>query len=183
ARWPGRHNTIAPANYLQWQDRNQVFEQMSSLWDGRVNLTGQESPEELTVQNVTPNFFTTLGVEPLLGRTFSPDEGPDGRNRVAILSHALWQRRFGSDPSIVGKTIQLNSLPFTVIGVMPADVSVLIKVGSLVGKTAELWRPFAYTEADRQPRGRYALAIARLKPDVPLDRARAQMKAVASSLT
>src|SRR5436309_3353826 len=79
ARRPGRPNTIAPANFLQWQDRNRVFEQMSAFYDSRANLTGQASPEELTAQNVTSNFFSTLGVAPALGRSFAPDEGSEGR--------------------------------------------------------------------------------------------------------
>src|SRR5919201_3038662 len=183
ARRPGRGNTIAPANYLQWQDRNQVFEQLSAFYDYRANLTGQAQPEELTAQGVTPNFFTTLGVSPLLGRTFTPDEGPQGHDRVAILSHALWQRRFGGDPAIIGKSIQLNSRPFVVIGVMPPDVTLFIKAGSLVGKAPELWTPFAWGEEYRQPRGRYALAIARLKPDVSLPQARVHMNTIAAQLT
>jgi putative ABC transport system permease protein len=181
-RRPGRPNTISPANYLQWQERNDVFEQMASFYEWRANLTGQANPEEIAAQDVTSNFFATLGVAPLLGRSFTPDEGPQGHDRVVILSHALWLRRFGGDRRILGKSIQLNSRPFTVIGVMPPDVKLLLKAGSLVGKMPELWTPFAYGEAMRQPRGRYALAIARLKPGVSLTRAQAQMSTIAAAL-
>jgi putative ABC transport system permease protein len=182
AKRPGRRNTISPANFLQWQERNDVFEQMASFYEWRANLTGQASPEEIAAQDVTSNFFATLGVAPILGRSFLPEEGPDGRNRVVILSHGLWQRRFGGDPGVIGKPIQLNSRAFTVIGVMPPDVKLLLKAGSLVGKMPELWTPFAYNEAMRQPRGRYALAIARLKPGVALAQARAQMTTIAAAL-
>src|SRR5204863_4581873 len=99
------------------------------------------------------------------------------------LSSGLWQRRFGGDPGVLGKPIQLNSRAFTVIGVMPPDAALLLKAGSLVGKTPELWTPFAYTDAHRQPRGRYALAIARLKPGVSLNQAQAQMNTIAAGLT
>src|SRR5438552_9845143 len=75
ARRPGRGNTISPANFLQWQERNRVFEQMSAFYEYRSNLTGRGAPEELTAQDVTSNFFSTLGVAPLLGRAFAPDEG------------------------------------------------------------------------------------------------------------
>src|SRR5947199_1016011 len=112
ARRPGRPNTISPANFLRWQERNQVFEQMSSFYDWRANLAGDAAPEELTAQDVTSNFFSTLGISPMLGRAFTPDEGPEGHNRVAILSYALWQRRFGGDPGVIGTSIQLNSRAF-----------------------------------------------------------------------
>jgi putative ABC transport system permease protein len=181
-RRPGRRNVVSPANYLQWQQRNDVFEQMASFYEWRANLTGEASPEEIAAQDVTPNFFSTLGVSPILGRSFLPDEGPDGRNRVVILSYGLWQRRFGSDPGVIGRTIQLNTRAFTIIGVMPPDVRLLLKAGSLVGKMPEMWTPFAYSEASRQPRGRYALAIARLKPGVTLSQAQAQMTTIAASL-
>jgi putative ABC transport system permease protein len=181
-RRPSHRNTISPANFLQWQERNDVFEQMASFYEWRANLTGQANPEEVAAQDVTSNFFATLGVTPILGRSFVPEEGPEGRDRVVILSHGLWQRRFGGDPDVIGKAIQLNSRPFTVIGVMPPDMKLLLKAGSLVGKMPELWTPFAYAEAMRQPRGRYALAIARLTPGVTLSQAQAQMTTIAASL-
>ena len=183
ARRPGRPNVVAPANYLRWQDRATAFDEMAGFYEYRVNLTGNDQPEEVTAQDVTANFFSTIGVAPLIGRPFAADEGPSGHNRVTLLSYALWQRRFGSDPSILGRTIQLSSRPFTVIGVMPPDVTVFLKAGSLVGKLPELWTPFAFTEAHRQPRGRYMLAIARLNPDVSLPQAQAQMDAIAAGLT
>ena len=183
ARRPGRPNVVAPANYLRWQDRATAFDEMAGFYEYRANLTGNDQPEEVTAQDVTGNFFSTIGVAPLIGRLFAADEGPSGHDRVTLLSYPLWQRRFGSDPSILGRTIQLNSRPFTVIGVMPPDVTVFLKAGSLVGKLPELWTPFAFTEAHRQPRGRYMLAIARLNPDVSLPQAQAQMDAIAAGLT
>ena len=101
ARRPGRPNTISPANFLQWQERNDVFEQMASFYEWRANLTGQANPEEVAAQDVTSNFFAALGVTPLLGRTFTPDEGPQGHDRVVILSHGFWQRKFAGDPQAV----------------------------------------------------------------------------------
>jgi len=183
ARHPGRPNVVGPANFLQWRDRATAFEQLAGIYDTRVNLTGQAEPEELIVQGVTANFFSALGVSPLIGRDFAPDEGPDGRDGVVVLSYALWQRRFGGDASIVGRTIQLNSRAFTVIGVMPQEVGLFLKAGSLTGKPADLWMPFAFTAAQRQPRGRYLSVIARLKAEVSLGQARTQMATIASSLT
>ncbi len=180
---PGRPNTVAPANYLRWQDRATAFDQLAGFYEWRANLTGNDRPEELTAQDVTANFFSTIGVAPLLGRAFAPEEGPEGHNRVTILGYALWHRRFGGDPSIVGQTIRLNSRPFTVIGVMPPDVNVFLPAGSLVGKPPELWTPFAFTDAQREPRGRYMLAIARLKPAVSFAQAQAEMNTIAAGLT
>ena len=111
---------------------------------------------------------------PLLGRVFAADEGPDGKDAVAILGYSLWQRRFGGDPSIVGRTVQIDTKPITIIGVMPPEARLFVGRGSLVGKPAELWMPFAFSEASRTPRGRYLSAIGRLKPGVTVQQAQAQ---------
>ena len=183
ARRAGRPNTIAPANFLRWRERATAFERMAPFYDYRINLTGSGAPEELIGMDVTSDFFPTLGVSPVAGRIFADDEGPQGHDAVAILSYALWQRRFGGDAGVVGRTIQLNGRPITIVGIMPADTRLFIKRWSLTGKPAELWMPFAFTEASRQPRGRYMSAIARLKPGVPLSEAQAQMTTIAGGLT
>jgi len=183
ARRPNRPNTVGPANFLRWQERATAFDQLAGFFETRVNLTGAAEPVELVAQNVTTNFFGALGVAPMLGRTFLPGEGPDGKDRVVVLTHELWQRRFGGDPAVIGRAIQLNSRPFTVIGVMPPGISLFVKAGSLVGKTPQLWIPFAFTAAAREPHGRYMMAIARLKPGVPQSEAQTQMSTIASGLT
>ena len=182
ARRPGRPNHISPSNYIRWQERQTVFSSMSALYDWRANLTRDGAPEELVAQDVTANFFETLGVAPALGRGFAPGEGVKGNDRVAVLSFGLWQRRFGGDPGILGKSIQLNGRAFTVIGVTPRDVGLYLKKGSLVGKPAQLWTPFAFTEEMRAPRGRYMSAIARLKPGVSRQEAQTQMAGIAAGL-
>jgi len=159
-RRPGRANVLGPANLSRWQDRATVFEKIAPLYDYRVNLTGSGEPEELVAQDVTSDFFPTLGISPLIGRTFSPDEGTDGRDTVAVLSYGLWQRRFAGDPAIVGRTIQLSGRSITVIGVMPPDMRMFLKRGSLTGKAADIWRPFEFGEAKRNARGRSMSAIA-----------------------
>ena len=183
ARRGGRPNTIAPANFLRWRERATAFERMAPFYDYRINLTGSGEPEELIGMDVTPDFFPTLGVAPIVGRIFADEEGPEGHDAVAILSYGLWQRRFAGDAGVVGRTVQLNGRPVTIVGVMPPDTRLFIKRWSLTGKPAELWMPFAFTAASRQPRGRYMSAIARLKPDVPLGEAQAQMTTIASGLT
>jgi putative ABC transport system permease protein len=181
-RRQGRSNVIAPANFLRWRDRTDAFERMAAFYDFTNNLTGSGEPEELVVQAVTADFFPTLGVAPLLGRTFAPDEGPRGRDGFAVLSYELWQRRFGGDANVVGRPIQLSGEPATVIGVMPPDTRIFFKSGSLAGKPADLWLPFAFTEAQRQPRGRYMAAIARLKPGMSMEQAQTQVSTIAATL-
>ena len=183
ARRPGRPNVIGPSNVIRWRERTTAFERIAPFYDYRVSLTGSGAPEEIVGMDVTPDFFATLGVAPLVGRVFADDEGPDGHDAVAVLGHGLWRRRFAGDPAIVGRTIQINSRSVTVIGVMPADMRLFLKHGSLAGKPADLWMPFAFTEAQRTPRGRYMSAIARLKPGVALGEAQAQLNTIAAGLT
>jgi putative ABC transport system permease protein len=182
ARRAGQPNVTGPSNVIRWQERADVFERIAPFYDYRVNLTGSGEPEELVAMDVTPDFFPALGVSPLAGRGFAADEGPEGNDGVAVLGYNLWRRRFAGDTGIVGRTIQINGRPITVIGVMPADTRLFVKRGSLVGKPADLWRPFAFTAAQREPRGRYMSAIARLKPGVTLETAQAQMTTIASGL-
>jgi len=179
---PNRPNTLAPSNVVRWLERATAFEGIAPFYDYRVNLTGSSAPEEIVALDVTPAFFPTLGVTPLLGRTFASDEGPEGHDQVAILSYGLWQRRFAGDPAVVGRTLQINDRPVTVIGVLPSDTRFFLKRWSLTGKPPEMWMPFAFSEASRTPRGRYMSAVARLKPDVPLSAAQAQMDTIMSGL-
>jgi putative ABC transport system permease protein len=182
-RRPGRPNVIGPSNVIRWRERATAFERIAPFYDYRVNLTGSDAPEEIVGMDVTPEFFPTLGVSPLVGRAFADDEGPEGRDAVAVLSYGLWQRRFAGDAGVVGRTIQVNGRGVTVVGVMPADMRLFLKRGSLAGRPADLWMPFAFTEAQRNPRGRYMSAIARLKPGVAITEAQAQMDTIASGLT
>jgi putative ABC transport system permease protein len=183
ARRPGRPNTLAPSNVIRWRERATAFERMAPFYDYRINLTGSGAPEEIVGMDVTPDFFPTLGVTPIIGRAFADDEGIEGHDAVAVLSYGLWQRRFAGDAGVVGRTIQLNSRSITVIGVMPADMRLFLSRWSLAGKPADLWMPFAFTEAQRTPRGRYMSGIARLKPGVELAAAQAQLDTIASGLT
>ena len=183
ARRPGRSNVVGPMNFVRWQERATSFDGMAGFVDTRANLTGSGIPEELTVQNVTAGFFSILGVTPMIGRSFTDAESADRDSAVVLLSYALWQRRFGGDPSIVGKGIQLNGRTNTVTGVLPPDVRFLMKSNSLVGKPIDLWAPWILPANARDTRGRYMSVVARLKPGVTLDAARAEMGAIAASLT
>ena len=181
-RSPEKANVVAPANYMRWTERATSFERMSAFYEWRANLTGEGAPEEVVAQRVTSNFFATMGAEPMLGRAFAAEEGARGRDQFTILGNGIWKRRFGGDPSIVGRSIRLNGRPYAVIGVMPPDVSLFLKAGSLVGKPAEIWTPLAFAEGARQPRGRFISTIARLKPGVAPAAARAEMNTIAASL-
>src|SRR5262245_37226526 len=102
---------VSPGNYADWRERAPSFESMAAIESGSFNLTGDGEPERLTALNTTSNLFVTLGLAPLLGRTFAPAD--DAGEPVVVISEGLWTRRFGGDPSIVGRTITLNDSPYT----------------------------------------------------------------------
>ncbi len=175
-------NVISPANYQDWREQNTVFESMSAFFDTRANLTGVDDPEEIPTQLVEANFFDLLGVGATLGRTFTPDEGQQGNDQVVILSQGLWNRRFGGDPEIVGKTIKLDGRDLTVVGIAPTDFQLVIRQGSQTGNPAELWMPLAFSQQSRVRRGRSMMAIARLKPGVPHAQAQIEMDGIGARL-
>jgi putative ABC transport system permease protein len=167
----------APLNYLDWQQQVQAFESLAAYVNGFVNLTGAGTPERLAVAQVTPNLFPTLGVGPLVGRWFTRPEGSPGRTAVAILSYGLWQRRFGADRGIVGQTIRLDGEPHLVVGVMPRGFQ-FPREGVQVWTPADIRGGFG-----AQSRGTFFLyVVGRLKPDVSLQQANAELGEVASRL-
>ncbi|HTG88253.1 MAG TPA: ABC transporter permease, partial [Pyrinomonadaceae bacterium] len=137
---------------------------------------------EIPVQFGTPNLFSVLGTNPVLGRTFQPDEGGQGQPGVAVISYGLWQRRFGGDGQIVGRQITLNNQTTTVIGVMPANFGWHIQKGTQVSKPADIWVPFQVTNDFRGRRGRFASSVARLKPGVTIQQAQTEMDTIAARL-
>jgi len=175
----GRHqNTTSPSNFRSWLEQNTSFQSLAAFTDQRINLTGDFEPEELSVKLVTLPFFQTLGVDPILGRTFAPgDDEPDKRS-ITVLSYGLWQRRFGGDPAIVGKQIKLNGLPVSVIGVMPPNFQFHIQQRSGTGRPAELWSVLPIKQLGDY--GRFLGAVARLKPGVSAKQADAEMRTIAA---
>src|SRR5262249_42604608 len=136
----GRHqNSTSRANYRAWREQTTSYQQIAAFADYRFNLTGAGEPEELSGQLATPELFKVLGVDPLLGRTFLPEDAEPGKPPIAVLSYGLWQRRFGGQPGVVGQTITLNDDKFTVIGVMPLNFQFHITRRSGTGRPAELW--------------------------------------------
>jgi len=181
-RRPQRKNTVGPANYVRWRERATSFEDLAGFIDTRGVLTGGSNPEEVTMQLVFADMFRILGAPPLLGRSFTPAELADSASNVAVLSYSLWQRRFGADPAIVGRAVQLNNQATTVVGVMPPDVQVVTS-NSQIGRATDLWLPFPLPESARTPRGRSISVIGRLKPGVTVAQAQAEMDTIAASLT
>jgi putative ABC transport system permease protein len=176
---PTSLNVVSMPNYRDWKERNHVFEDLG-LFDsaGRgYNLTGGIEPEQVSGVRVTASFFTVLGVRPFRGRTFLPDEEDPGRDRVVVLSHGLWQRRYGGDPSIVGKTIRIDEEDRTVVGVMPPQFQFQFWSGP-----RELWVPAGWTRGDQDRGSNSFVAIARLRPRTSLVEARADMDAIGLGL-
>jgi putative ABC transport system permease protein len=167
----------APASlpdFLDWKEQNRSFEHLAAYQSGNMFLDAGDGNSDTRVGLVTPEMFSVFHVWPILGRTFTDEETLPGRFRVAVLSHSMWQNRFGSDPSVSGRTIQLNGTAYTIIGVMPAGFS--------YPERAELWRPLAIDPAklDRGPH--YLHVVGRLKPGVTLAQAQADMSTIAARL-
>ena len=180
---PGVSNVAGPSNFVRWKERATSFQSMAAYAETRANLTDGGNPEELIAQNVTADYFAVIGVDPFLGRAFTPEETADPKSSAVILSYELWQRRFGSDQSIIGRSLQLNGKPQTVVGVMPRGVRLYLKAGSLVNQPVDFWWPFVLGPEAREPRGRYLTVIARLKPAVTMEAARSEMSAISASVT
>ncbi len=181
---PRRHNVISPANFLDWREQAKSFDEMAVFLDQPLSLTGAGEPEEVPAQLVTPNLFALLGVNPELGRAFTPEDAKPGKRAVVVvISHGLWQRRFGGAPDVIGRTVSLNGRPMSVVGVMPDGFKWFVKENSRASRPAELWLPMSLAPySDRTKSGRFAQAVARLAPGVPLDKAQAEMDTIAGRL-
>ena len=173
--------SVSPANYLDWENQNHSFEQMAIYGFADYNLTGKGDPESVMAIRVSPNFFSVLSAQPLLGRIFSPEENQPGRGNVVVLSHGLWQTHFGSNPSIVGQAISLNSQSYTVVGVMPAKFG--FPPSPDPKSQPQMWTPMAWKDEDRVVRGNHNyLVIARLKANADVAQAQAEMNTISSQL-
>jgi putative ABC transport system permease protein len=175
--------SAAPQNYLDWAAQQHVFAAMAAVAGGAFTLREPDAePEDLVAQRVTAGFFDVLRVQPAIGRAFTAENEVDGRHRVAVLSDALWRRRFGADPNLVGRTIPLEGGAYEVVGVMPPDFA--YPVGAV--RPTSIWVPYvvAADERIRNPRmmSIYLQTIARLGPGVTLQQAQAQMDQIAIAL-
>ena len=160
-------------NFLDWKEQNRCFEDMSLLEVGTGTLTGEGEPEQVTGLRVTTNFLSMLGARTVLGRGFTAAEGAgQARYPVAVLTNGFWKRRFGADPNVIGRTFSMNSEPYTVIGVLAADFRQPLP--------SDLYVPWPVAELRAKERVAHDFGvIARLKPNVTLDRAQAELSAIA----
>jgi putative ABC transport system permease protein len=187
-------NHVGVATFLDWKTQNKAFESMATFTlDQGLSLTGNHEPERVTAVPVSANLFEVLGVNPTVGRAFRTEEETPGNDQVVILSHGLWQRRFGSDRNIVGKTVLLDGRSYVVVGIMPPGFVFPGMMGMLYGffysKPADVWLPLALpAELLRAPpnaggaspgRSSHMLeVVARLKPDTSLTQASAEMDGI-----
>jgi predicted permease len=174
--FPGMTTFAASAaNYVDWERQNQTFDHMAIISYRGFDLTGGDKPEQVDATAVSSDFFTTLGVPAMLGRTLLPEENQPGRSHVVVLSHRLWQERFGANRDIVGTNINLDGASYLVAGVMPASFR--------FPDFAQMWTPMAWTDQERAVRGEHHyMVVARLKPGVELKQAQADINTISARL-
>ena len=181
---PNPHNTVSPPDFLDWQSRNSVFAEMAAIFDEHANLTGNGLPQEVVVQDVSANFFSVLGVTPMMGAGFTAENGKAGHDNVVVLSYGFWKERFAGDAAIVGKTILLDGKAQTIVGVAPEKFSWFIKDGSFTGAKPQMWTPFVFPASfsNRKDVGRFLTVVARLKPGATVPQARSQMNEISAQI-
>jgi putative ABC transport system permease protein len=171
-------NPVAVANYIDWRDQSSSFEAMGAADYWSANLSGIDSPEHILGLSVTQSLLPLLGVEPLLGRLFVAGEDQKGAEHEVILSYGLWQRRFAGDSKVVGKGITLDGQQYTVLGVMPRT----FKFAPFWATRAEMWVPNAFGDRIHSREGNSLRIFARLKRDVALSEARAEIATITARL-
>ncbi|MDX6271426.1 MAG: hypothetical protein QOD28_2649 [Acidobacteriota bacterium] len=170
--------SVSYPNFIDWRDQQQTMERIAAFRSANYVVTGGGEPERLDGRQVSAGFFEVLGVQPALGRNFTPEEDKPGATPVALISHGFWQRRLGGDPSIVNKQLQLSNESYTVVGVLPqtfewqSPVDVFVPVGLGAGNPN-------MTERGNHP-GMYVLGL--LKPNVTVEQARTEIKTIAERL-
>ncbi len=170
-------NDVAPGNFAAFRAQNQLFEGLAASSEIGFNLTGVGEPLKVMARGVTADFFPLLGVGPRLGRVFRADEDKPGANHVVVLSHRLWELRFGGDPGVVGRDILLNNEKYRVVGVMPGDFQFM---ESYIG----LWVPAALSAEELTNHGaHYLQVLARLKPGVTVQQATTEVEAIARRIS
>jgi putative ABC transport system permease protein len=166
---------VSPANFLDWQKQSRLFDKMAIYTGANFDITGAGKPESVGASPVSADFFSALGVEPIHGRVFRQDENNPGQNRVVVLSYKFWQTHFANDPGAVGRTINLDGDPYTIVGVMGPAMN---KPGF-----ARIWVPVALTPAAAAVRNNHNyLAVGRLKPGATVEQAQAEMNTISQRL-
>jgi putative ABC transport system permease protein len=167
------HNRVSPLNFLDWSEQQQAFASIAAISGGGRTLTGRGEAVRIPGQAVTWQFFDVLGIRPILGVTFTADDTAKRRS-VVVISERLWNTRFGSEPSIVGRAIVLDDQPHTIVGVVPAAFQILYP--------ADMWTLFSVRRSPEQRRQHYMQVIGRLKAGATLEQARADMGGIADRI-
>jgi putative ABC transport system permease protein len=182
----GRWRT-SPGDFLDWKKQNTVFEDVAAFNSSTVTLTGDGEPEQMMGANVSAGYFAVVGVEPMIGRSFLPEEYELDKNQVVILGHAFWQSRYGADRKIINKAITLDGRSYRVAGVMPPGIYPVWPTTS--GRISfdenqqQFWLPMAYNSRWAANREAHVLGVVgRLKPGITLDQAQAQMNTIGARL-
>jgi len=174
-RTGAKDGSVSPYNFIDWQQRNTTFECMSAYRYANLSLTGGDQAERIVGSMVSADFFKSMGVSAAVGRTFSPEEDQPGQSNVAVLGYGLWQRRFGLDEKLIGQSILLNGQKYTVLGVMPR--------GFQFPGSSDMWLPLAL-DMSKEARGHHYLrVVGRLKPDVTVGQAQADIANIGQQLT
>jgi putative ABC transport system permease protein len=167
--------SVAPATFLDWRKQATSFERIATFSGRNATIAAGDGPDRVASAAVSWDLFDLLKVAPSLGRSFTEAEDEPGKNGVVLLSHGMWQRRFGGDPGVLGRTLSLSGEPATIIGVMPAGFY-------FPSRDVELWQPIALNPANATRGGHFLSVVARLKPGVSLPQASAEMKAISERL-
>ncbi len=169
-------NVVAPADFRDWCARNQTFTHLAALVETSLDVHEGDEPERVTAGQVSASFFEVLGIKPMLGRSFLAEEEQAGRNRVVIIDHDLWQRRFGADRNIIGRRISLSGMSVEVVGVLPPSFR-------FPNEELALWLPLNPDAQSMQTRTNHFLSVyARLKPGVTLEQAQIEMERIGAQL-
>jgi putative ABC transport system permease protein len=170
-------NNGSPFAFIQWKERDSVFDDMAALIHDSLNLIGHGTPEYLHADRITPNFFSVLGVSAAQGRTFTAEDGRPGAPLSVVLSYGLWVRLFGADPHIIGQDLLMSGAKYTVIGVMPRGFRFL-------DPEVDAWVPSQWTSkfVDDRKNDHFLTIVGRLKPGITVARAESEMKTLGEQL-
>jgi putative ABC transport system permease protein len=167
------HNSVSPLTFADWSEQNHVFTAMAAISGTSATIRTSAGPERIAGQAVSPVLFDLLGVKPVIGRTFGAEDGRSD-TKVALISARLWRSRFGGDPKIVGRPIESNGAPLTIVGVIPGDFQLLFR--------SDLWTVFVPGRGPEYRRMHYLRVVARLRPGTPLRQADADMAVLGSNI-
>lgn len=171
----GLRNGISTLNFLDWKKENTVFERLAAQTGGSVTLTGIDTPVRLRGARVSSGYFEVFGIRPALGRSFAADEDEPGKDHVAVMANTLWKSQFGGDAAVIGRSVLLDGIPTTIVGVLPAG-------GAFDRAYPQIWRPLAFEPQHMTRNFHWFGSFARLKRGVTLKQAQGQMDAIAAHI-